>query len=84
MSATANTHLTFLHPLARRDGIALASAAPGALARALATLKVWRNRSRGRRELLQLDYRDLRDMGVAPADAYWEAAQPFWRETGRR
>ena len=82
MTATAHAPLTFPHPLplpyrACRLG-------PGLLAQALATLRLWRQRSRGRRDLLALDYRDLRDIGITAVDAEWEAAQPFWRETRRR
>jgi uncharacterized protein YjiS (DUF1127 family) len=82
MSAATHAPLTFLHPLPRSDRSARRR--PGLLARCLGTLHLWRRRSQGRRELLQLDYRDMRDIGITPADAQWEAAQPFWRETGRR
>ena len=82
MSATACTRLTFPHPLPR--SYRAAGPARGLLARAIATLRLWRQRSRGRRALLQLDYRDMRDIGATAADVYWEASQPFWRETNRR
>ncbi len=47
-----------------------------AVATALAT---WRQRSRARLELMQVDSRDLRDAGISPGVAAFEAAQPFWQ-----
>jgi uncharacterized protein YjiS (DUF1127 family) len=49
------------------------------LSRSLAVLARWRERSRGRAELARFDERSLRDIGVSPADAYFEANKPFWR-----
>jgi uncharacterized protein YjiS (DUF1127 family) len=43
------------------------------------TLLDWHLRSRGRRHLLALDDRILLDVGLTRADAYREAAKPFWR-----
>jgi uncharacterized protein YjiS (DUF1127 family) len=40
----------------------------------------WLERARQRRELLRLDSRVLKDIGVNWADAANEAAKPFWRE----
>jgi len=42
-------------------------------------LSTWRQRSRDRRELLGLDYRTLRDLGVTEQDIRFEASKPFWR-----
>jgi uncharacterized protein YjiS (DUF1127 family) len=39
----------------------------------------WRMRSRGRRTLLELDDRMLRDLGLTRGEAYREATKPFWR-----
>lgn len=44
-----------------------------------AKLGVWRRRSRQRRYLVQMRWREIADMGV-PRDAIErEAAKPFWR-----
>jgi uncharacterized protein YjiS (DUF1127 family) len=36
-------------------------------------------RARGRRLLARLEARELRDFGVSPSDAQFEATKPFWR-----
>jgi uncharacterized protein YjiS (DUF1127 family) len=41
---------------------------------------VWLGRGLSRFELRNLSDRDLRDIGLSRADAYREAAKPFWRE----
>lgn len=38
----------------------------------------WRQRSRMRHELAQIDAHTLRDAGISPGTAAFEAAQPFW------
>ena len=43
------------------------------------TLHVWRQRYEARRELAQWSERELRDIGVSPSDAIFEASKPFWR-----
>jgi uncharacterized protein YjiS (DUF1127 family) len=52
--------------------------------RALAELghgfAVWLRRGASRYELRSLSDRDLRDIGLSRADAYREAAKPFWCE----
>jgi uncharacterized protein YjiS (DUF1127 family) len=50
--------------------------------RIVAILVLWRERTRARRALALLDARSLRDVGVAPAQAQFEANQPFWRRPG--
>jgi uncharacterized protein YjiS (DUF1127 family) len=50
--------------------------------RLLAGLQVWRERARTRDALARIDARSLRDAGVAPAQAHYEANQPFWRRPG--
>jgi len=40
----------------------------------------WRQRSRERRELQNLDYRALRDLGLSQAMIQYEANKPFWRD----
>jgi uncharacterized protein YjiS (DUF1127 family) len=42
-------------------------------------LAEWRRRSRERAALARLDMRDLRDIGLTPADAAREINKPFWR-----
>lgn len=40
---------------------------------------VWHERARGRAELARLSDRQLRDLGISPADRAVELAKPFWR-----
>lgn len=47
--------------------------------RALDTLTKWQERADGRRALLSLDERMLKDIGISRADAVHEADKPFWR-----
>lgn len=44
-----------------------------------ATLVAWHARDRQRSELARLDPYTLRDIGVNPGEAYFEAGKPFWR-----
>lgn len=44
-----------------------------------AALAAWRERSRQRQELMAVDTRTLRDAGISPGAAAFEAAQPFWQ-----
>lgn len=47
---------------------------------ALSTLFAsWAQRVRARRELTQIDARSLRDAGISPGAAAFEASQPFWQ-----
>jgi uncharacterized protein YjiS (DUF1127 family) len=43
------------------------------------TLREWRRRRVGRRELASLDERTLRDIGLDPGMVYYEVQQSFWR-----
>jgi uncharacterized protein YjiS (DUF1127 family) len=43
------------------------------------TLREWRHRRVGRRELARLDERALRDIGLDPDMVCYEVHQPFWR-----
>jgi uncharacterized protein YjiS (DUF1127 family) len=45
----------------------------------VATLREWRRRRVGRRELAGLDERTLRDIGLDPGVVYYEANRSFWR-----
>jgi uncharacterized protein YjiS (DUF1127 family) len=49
------------------------------LARGAEAGAVWLERSRQRRALAQLSDHMLRDIGLTRADAWAEAAKPFWR-----
>ena len=49
-------------------------------ARIVRTLETWRRRARSRTELAHLGERELRDIGLTPADAAWECQKPFWRD----
>lgn len=42
-------------------------------------LATWRERSRQRRELADIDHRTLRDLGISPTDVQFEVNKPFWR-----
>jgi uncharacterized protein YjiS (DUF1127 family) len=52
---------------------------PRLIARFLATLEMWRQRSRERAALAQLSQRELADFGATTADVYRELSTPFWR-----
>lgn len=49
------------------------------LQRALSALRLLRQRQNTRRQLLELDLRALRDIGVTREQALHEAGKPFWR-----
>lgn len=56
------------------------AASNGALLdRAIARLRLWQSRARSRQELAKLSPRDLRDIGLTPAQAGFEVDKPFWR-----
>ncbi len=46
---------------------------------ASATLGVWRQRSRERRELARMTALDLHDIGLTRLDVVVETQKPFWR-----
>ena len=48
--------------------------------RVLYTLRLWRERVRGRNDLARLDMRALADIGLTPADRDFLVNKPFWRE----
>ena len=50
--------------------------------RIAATLALWRARQRMREALGKVDARSLRDAGITPSQAAFEANQPFWRRPG--
>ena len=48
-----------------------------------ATVSLWRSRQRERRDLIKLDDRFLRDIGITRRQALEEAKKPFWIGTSR-
>ena len=54
--------------------------AAGWVASLLAGFAAWRRRWRSRAELAGFGERDLRDIGISPAEAQRECAKPFWRD----
>ncbi len=60
-------------------GRLIISQEPDLLSRALSALRRWRRRIVEREQLARLDERALRDIGVTPAQAYFEVNKPFWR-----
>jgi uncharacterized protein YjiS (DUF1127 family) len=51
-----------------------------AIMRSIAMLvRLWRERSHGRRELAAMSERELHDMGISRPDAADEIGKPFWR-----
>ena len=50
-----------------------------ALRSAAATLRRWRANREARRGLAELDARSVRDIGISPEMAEYEASRPFWR-----
>lgn len=51
----------------------------GAFEAAAAAISTWRERARMRQQLLLLDDRLLRDIGIDRLEARSEAEKPFWR-----
>jgi uncharacterized protein YjiS (DUF1127 family) len=51
----------------------------GLFARIAETLHVWRERQQSRRQLAELNERDLHDVGLSWSDIVYEAEKPFWR-----
>ena len=66
-------HENFTTPIQPRFGL---------LKRAILTWTVWRQRVEMRRSLALMDARCLRDAGISPAAAAFEAGKPFWRKVG--
>jgi len=62
---------------------AVVTAPPPSFRQRLAvTVAVWRERTEARRCLAQMDARSLRDAGISPAAAAFEAGRPFWQKLG--
>jgi uncharacterized protein YjiS (DUF1127 family) len=43
-------------------------------------LHLWRQRAHDRQEIVKLDTRSLRDLGLTESAVRFEANKPFWRE----
>ena len=48
------------------------------IARMARTFAAWHRRACSRTQLARLSERELRDIGLTPAEAAWEYAKPFW------
>jgi uncharacterized protein YjiS (DUF1127 family) len=46
------------------------------------TVALWRQRTRTRRFLAEIDARSLTEAGISPAAAAYESGKPFWRPMG--
>ena len=49
------------------------------LAKVAETLETWKNRADARRELAELSFREIQDIGLDQALLEQEIAKPFWR-----
>jgi uncharacterized protein YjiS (DUF1127 family) len=63
----------------RRDHRPQAAASEGLIARVVRRLAAWHRRICSRTQLARLSERELRDIGLTPAEAARECAKPFWR-----
>lgn len=50
-----------------------------ALRRSVALFRLWSHRVEARRALARLDARQLRDIGLDPAQVAIEVSKPFWK-----
>jgi uncharacterized protein YjiS (DUF1127 family) len=48
-------------------------------AKVSATVEVWKQRTQTRRELAELSFRDIQDIGLDQAEIDREIAKPFWQ-----
>jgi uncharacterized protein YjiS (DUF1127 family) len=51
----------------------------GVFAQLSETVHIWRQRQSDRRQLAELNDRDLHDVGLSWSDVAYEAEKPFWR-----
>ena len=72
---------TTIHPRTERaqQSVSIWQSVRSLLACSLDTLCLWQQRHRGRRDLLHLNERMLRDIGLNRVEAAREADKPFWR-----
>ena len=50
------------------------------LRKTASTLSKWLRHAYERRQLAQLDFRQLSDAGISPGDRMAELSKPFWRD----
>jgi uncharacterized protein YjiS (DUF1127 family) len=62
--------------------VTFASPRPTLKQRLAMQLKIWRARTRARRDLAMMDARSLRDAGISPAAAAYESSKTFWQAFG--
>jgi uncharacterized protein YjiS (DUF1127 family) len=53
---------------------------PAVIEAIIARVRLWRTRSRARRQLAVMDARELQDVGTCWSDIADEVAKPFWRK----
>jgi uncharacterized protein YjiS (DUF1127 family) len=53
---------------------------PAVIEAIIARVRLWRTRSRARRQLAVMDARELQDVGSCWSDIADEIAKPFWRK----
>jgi uncharacterized protein YjiS (DUF1127 family) len=53
---------------------------PAVIEAIIARVRLWRTRSRARRQLAVMDARELQDVGTCWSDIADEIAKPFWRK----
>lgn len=62
--------------------LSVGAPSPRLLRRWVLTMALWRERTARRRSLAQMDARSLRDAGISPAAAAYEAGKSFWQPMG--
>jgi uncharacterized protein YjiS (DUF1127 family) len=63
----------------RRQSLNRQGSALAVLEMMLASVRVWRERRRVRRQLAAMSERELRDIGMYWSDIAGETGKPFWR-----
>lgn len=76
---SANQGLSFTGEFSALEITAAGPRLAGLLPMVLATLAIWRRRSRTRRHLMRLDARNLDDTGLTFAQQREEAGKWFWQ-----
>jgi uncharacterized protein YjiS (DUF1127 family) len=66
-------------PLTIRTELQVVTCRAGLMLRLMARLQLWRQNSRTRRQLAQLDGRQLADAGITQSERETELQKPFWR-----
>jgi len=68
-----DTQTPLYRRLLNKTGCTLARWHAGTLAR-------WARQAHERRQLAQMDRRELSDVGISPSDRLCELSKPFWRD----